>query len=132
MRTPKEARQQLKQALLSNEYTQGYGSLEYIEDENIYNCVLGVACREAMKDGIELITRKLYQSRDIYFDDYGGILPPVVSDWLGFKTPTGKFRQPVNLEGIKSPCNNLINANDWHVPFEKLAELIDHVELTGE
>jgi hypothetical protein len=82
-------------ALRSGNYLQGYGKLEYSDVKDVVrNCCLGVACRVAMANGMELETTAnvdgLVYSRGsvigrlpVSFGLDKNALPYVVAEWLG-------------------------------------------------
>jgi hypothetical protein len=63
--------------LRSNEYTQTTGYLEKAGN----NCCLGVACREAIKEGVDIEVKVV--DGITYFDDCHLDLPMKVQQWLG-------------------------------------------------
>lgn len=132
MKTPAEAREALKKALLSGEYQQCVGVLEKFSEvtNQTYNCCLGVACREYMKDGGKILTENI--NNKIFFiseeSDRGfTTLPLAVMDWLGFATVDGVFQKPIHYKEMS--LKSLISANDSGMSFEEIAELIDEVIL---
>jgi hypothetical protein len=71
------------QALESGEYTQATEALERFDESTNYvgNCCLGVACREAIKHGVNVkVTKGIAVT---YFDDEPSALPHSVMSWLG-------------------------------------------------
>lgn len=79
-------------ALRSGDYKQGTGSLERMDiNEGITHCCLGVACRAAMKAGLEVPVKregqpKGYLGQVTFFgeDANRGALPIEVMKWFGF------------------------------------------------
>lgn len=88
----KERVQLLIDALESDQFTQGIGALERYPDvygENpltrVENCCLGVACRVAMANGLDLPTERVFSDR-VRFADETGFLPWQVREWFEFDT----------------------------------------------
>lgn len=128
-------------ALESGQYAQGQGRLETIwyinEVEFVSHCCLGVLCRIAMADGVELATEKVLLinvERDHYrtlFGDPGrlphaGHPPDAVLDWLLPQYPT----EPVSLLAQRW----LIRMNDsWGHAFVEIAQFLrDRFNLPRE
>lgn len=150
MKTPAEARKHLSEVLKSRKYRQITHVLEQLDNDGniIGNCCLGVACREAMLDGIELLTRIELFTRIVgttppesiedncryctKFDEYKMFLPERVQNYLGFKDKQGTFSNRVCLvinEEIKE-FDSLIAMNDDKIPFDVIADYIEKVELS--
>lgn len=73
-------------ALRSGDYQQGVGQLASrdTDKEPWRYCCLGVACEVAIQDGLKLdVNERLYKK---YYNNEGGVLPPVVRDWYGLPT----------------------------------------------
>lgn len=146
MRTPKEAREHLKKVLKSGKYKQCKHLLEELTPDGkevVGNCCLGVACREAMLDGLELSEKALLNKevdvnnvREVVacttFDNNDETLPHEVKEYYGFATREGFFEQTVILnhpDVTEVRFSNLIQMNDSGLPFEVIADYIDQVDL---
>jgi len=78
----------LAEALESDRYEQGYGSLENHREGVSRLCCLGVACRVAQAGGVEM-TEEVDSSNDVVFDGHDTDLPAKVQDWFGFRSNDG-------------------------------------------
>lgn len=88
----KERVQLLVDALESDQFKQGIGALERFSDafskqplDAVENCCLGVACRVAMANGLDLPTERVFVDR-VRFGDETGFLPWQVREWFEFNT----------------------------------------------
>lgn len=126
-------RRHLVEALRSGEFEQGFGALESIGSDGVRrNCCLGVACRVAIKDGLEIEVLEdpathfrgaPTGSAFTVFDGANGQLPQSVWEWYGFNTPDGRMTRAWH--------DSLIGANDRErLPLPEIADLIEqHTEL---
>lgn len=119
------------EALRSGKYKQGRKALTVIENGVEYDCCLGVACKVAIENGLDLETH--IESKDeedatktlrFYDVKYYGVLPPKVKDWLGLTTEDGVYGV---ASGIHSgnPCDLLASDNDAGQTFEQIAATIE-------
>lgn len=134
----KENIQKWVDALRSGEYVQGYGCLEYTEDDVRKNCCLGVATRVYMKENPEAIDtstengsvidhRKAvgYKTEFHFTEPYESyeedVLPPEVRDWYGLDRDNPKFPDEFGIEARSAiHCNDEENMN-----FNEIADLIE-------
>lgn len=117
-KTPAEAREIVAQALESGEYTQGEKYLEYLEDDKLVHCCLGVATREFMKhESVDIdVQLELGEQGCTTFDCDSVSLCIIVRDWLGFRRSSGSY----DLDQGRTALS--IN-NDNGMPFSEIAEL---------
>ncbi len=81
----KDRIRKLVEALRSGEYTQGIGQLTFIDkDGNEKDCCLGVACKVAIKDGLELSVVRVGDGLAYGTERETGILPSSVREYYGF------------------------------------------------
>lgn len=111
----------LVDALRSRKYNQGFGRLTSITPTGDRDCCLGVACKVAMENGVVLESllgeahcREYKGEGDKQWERME--LPQTVKRWLGFKTVTGCY----------SLANSLAVDNDNHMPFDKIADIIEN------
>lgn len=97
------------EALRSGKYKQGQGYLRF----NDKFCCLGVACDVAIENG--LCVKVDSANKQIYYGGEVGILPQIVSDWLGMRVRTSEF------DGL----NQLTVENDNGSTFSEIADLIE-------
>ena len=124
-------------ALLSGVYTQGTGNMEVKnDDDGVYNdelrlCCLGVLCRVAMAQGIEVpVSNK--DCPETYFgaEEHAGVLPAEVTNVLfgtaGEDDDWDAFRDPyLIMEEGKPECATAADLNDSHAySFEQIAAAI--------
>lgn len=87
-------------ALRSGNFKQGTGSLESWEINedgrvNPRNCCLGVACRVALQNGLDLDVSIWSATPEItMFDGEVGYLPSSVVDWYGFSNMNPALKTP--------------------------------------
>jgi hypothetical protein len=75
-------------ALRSGEYQQTHKVLTQITEDGEFDCCLGVLCKLALQDGIELDIMTIDYSREGMVKTYNGdeALPPnVIRQWAGFE-----------------------------------------------
>lgn len=115
------------EALRSGEYTQGQDALEYVSNNGtILNCCLGVACRVAVKDGLNIEISIKSSART--FDGAGGFLPESVQDWLGIEG-----RNPaldIGRDGVSHGATHLNDTDRW--TFAQIADAFERTYLTDE
>jgi len=99
--TNKERVKLLVDALNSDEFKQGQNRLEVVlNDGEVRNCCLGIACRVAMQNGLELATETL---ESVHGSGFGvtsvtsfegeiNSLPKKVVNWYGFATGDPELR----------------------------------------
>lgn len=119
MKSPDEARLALADALESGEYIQGKSSLCSKVDNIERHCCLGVACREYIRDGGELLVEVSSAEYFYYFNDKVGALPETVRKWLGFRTPIGALKKG----------GSLADKNDAGSSFVEIATIIRNDEV---
>jgi hypothetical protein len=119
----------LAEALESGQYAQGRGVLERVyPDGRVENCCLGVACRVAMANGLELTTSQMVRKYDaeedgalVLFDDESAYPPSKIDEWYGtdlsklMTTRDGPLRTPVNMnDGEKWSFEQIGDAFRYH------------------
>lgn len=82
-------------ALRSGDFKQGKSALERrrLDDNSIEHCCLGVACRVAMAEGLEVEVEDRAFDGVKTFDGEASILPSAVYEWYGFKNGVPSFPQ---------------------------------------
>lgn len=120
-----EARKIWIKGLRSGEYKQCTGNLEVeTPNDGLMHCCLGVACREAIKHGIQLkVEPKTYKAgRDRWatgFNGWTGELPKEVAEWLGVSW-RGAIPNPVGGYWSLTLLNDSAEA-----PFDEIAKIIE-------
>lgn len=127
------------EALRSGEFTQGIGWLERTDKPTgvTKNCCLGVACRVAYRNGVEL--NPLTNFRELVeFDGTSDYMPALVSEWLGLEaktendnsTPSGAWMGNPKLlteDGTECLATEL---NDSHMySFSQIADAFERTYL---
>jgi hypothetical protein len=118
-------------ALRSGKYKQGQKALTVIAGDEELDCCLGVACKVAIENGLELETHTEFKSigfgaeivnKHLRFYDHSsyGTLPTKVAIWLGLSTNDGTYTLP----GNNNSCV-LTSDNDSGVPFDQIAATIE-------
>jgi len=90
----------LAEALESGQYKQGYGHLETHpegDDNTPRLCCLGVACRVAQDNGLEIDVK--VKDHVVFFDGWDGVLPDAVKYWFGFDDCNGAFVNDHEIDG---------------------------------
>lgn len=124
VKTKAARRRHLVKALRSGKYTQGIGCLEaargFFDDATLpgSNCCLGVGCRVAIEDGLDIDVR--VDDEVVRFDGEGGILPRSVMDWYGFATTSGEYRS-----NGRPTASLIYNNDDDRMTFEQIADVIE-------
>lgn len=110
-------------ALRSGDFTQTTGALEELQDDDtVRHCCLGVVCRVALKNGLELdVTNASPIAPMAKFDGEHGYLPQKVRDWLGI---TGRDPQLL-FEGDFHGAAALNDSTDKNLTFNDIADLIE-------
>lgn len=101
------------EALRSGKYKQTTCALE----DHQGSCCLGVACRVAIEQGVDVTTHK-DSNRLTFFEDSRIMIPTAVQNWLRLQTSLGEFSD-VNGE------NSLAGINDDGATFEQIADIIE-------
>lgn len=111
-------------ALRSGDYVQGHGTLEGVgNDGKTRNCCLGVACRVAIKDGlnIKVVTSALWS---FTIDGSSGYLPESVSNWLGIDSDNPRLY-------VDDQQFSAVNLNDYRLfSFDQIADAFERTYLT--
>jgi hypothetical protein len=115
-----ERMQLLVDALRSGEYQQTQGTLE----DKIGNCCLGVACRVAMKHGLN-IQIEIQLNDQTLFDGCDGVLPPSVSSWYGLESADPELILPGNETASATRCND-----NLHLDFNSIAAAFERTFLS--
>ncbi len=82
-------------------------------EQNDKLCCLGVACRVAIENGIDLATGS-YCGNVVTFDSCCSTLPKKVMAWLGLQTDCGAYE-----------CTALSQINDAGASFARIADIIE-------
>lgn len=107
----KERVKLLVDALRSGEYKQGRGHLT----KGDYDCCLGVACKVAIKNGVDLRV-SAYGDQIVTYDGTGAMLPHSAFTWYGFTSA-----DPIITIGDRT--TSAAGHNDEHnTPFDKIAD----------
>lgn len=112
-------------ALRSGKYKQGKG---YLNKENKEFCCLGVACENAIENGLDLKKHLMrafiepnYPIVAFYGEDLAnGTLPKEMCEWLNIE-PFGLFRDKTNL----------VRMNDDGKTFNEIADAIESKEFVA-
>jgi len=122
VKTKKARRRHLVEALRSGEFQQGNGQLERTaSDATPKHCCLGVACRVAMRDGLDL---EVDESRlNTRFDEQQYYAPSSIVEWYGFRSNHG------GRVGCGA-ATDLAHLNDSGLSFAEIADVIE-AELAG-
>lgn len=104
------------EALRSGKYKQTKHMLERPDGSC---CCLGVACRVAIENGVELNAEQVLSGRDdcIAFGGETLSLPKSVQDWLGLKDREGMLQDPLR--------STLSGKNDVGATFSEIADIIE-------
>lgn len=132
----KELVKQWVKALRSGKYKQGRKTLRAKNDEY---CCLGVLC-DIAKGTLHLDWKSEFSDDDPYYiDDYAGILPPLVLDYLGVSNGgeyndvailTDNTKLPANAASRSDGYVYLIDLNDtYNLSFEQIADIIEEAFL---
>lgn len=108
-------------ALLSDEYKQGRKRLTGIKDGVETNCCLGVLCKVAIAQGLDIGVRTMVYGDEqfIDYDSEGSVTPKSVMDWAGMTEGN-----PV-VDDEKYGRNSLAEFNDDGKTFVEIAEIIE-------
>jgi hypothetical protein len=100
-------------ALRSGKYKQGKGKLHDVDDKY---CCLGIACKVAMENGVEL--NKKYNADDLWYtyDGKSTYLPSSVLLWLRLRNGRG---------GCPDYSTDLAAYNDTGITFNQIADIIE-------
>lgn len=118
--------------LRSGRDPQGQGILTRIDMETgeiTGYCCLGVACVQAIEDGLQLeVTHHAGARR---YDNEGGILPPAVYNWYQFTSSPSLDSSPLKiLEGSLPSPFTAVGANDsLRLTFLTIADLFEATYL---
>lgn len=120
--------------LRSGDYKQGNGQLTTIKpDGTEEDCCLGVACKLAVKAGVEIDVRITpawaRQDGHVSYDGCSGLPSQKVLDWLGLKDCNGSFTIP-SRGTDEYRCDlsrtSLATENDLgHKTFKQIANFIE-------
>lgn len=112
-------------ALRSGKYQQGK---TYLQTKNGY-CCLGVVCRVAIADGVELEATESEFDDVVYFGGSAHFLPRQVQEWLGTDTDNVEFRDE-NGDRILATYANDNAARNYS--FNDIANMLEETYLNGE
>lgn len=137
----KENLRKVVAALRSGNYQQGNGALEYKDENGVTrNCCLGVACRVALDNGVELTvvyrTNELLEGDENTYQKIGfrggsswhetNFMPPNVVKWLGLN------HENPQLKSIEQK-GDFQAASRWNDMYDAdFDEIADMFELTFE
>lgn len=109
------------EALRSGKYKQGRSQLADVwEDDEVKYCCLGVACKAAIADGVELEEKQ--KGGSILFNGAISYLPAPVQKWLGVPRDPGLVAD-VGAGPGKRRASTL--NDDYALSFEEIADAID-------
>jgi hypothetical protein len=116
--------------LRSGQFAQGQMRLTRInEDGNQFDCCMGVACKVAVNNGVEV--EVVEDEISVMYDGEEEFLPLSVQDWLGFEG-----HNPVldpNPDSHESAPDGLLHAaeanDDKKWTFEQIADALERVYL---
>lgn len=132
----KENIKKVVDALRSGEYLQGNGALEYVDLEGkTRNCCLGVACRVAVANGVDLLVISSAGSLNLGngqyvdklgFDGMGDFLPNAVMDWLGIPNHS----PALNVVGRFNAVTATMMNDDLKYDFNRIADAFEDTFLS--
>lgn len=125
----KERIKLLVDALRSGEYTQTTGVLEKKTENETSNCCLGVACRVAIINGLELDlgTFNGVDSESITtFDGINDVLPQKVMNWYGFE-----YNSPHVISGSGYKTTAMALNDNEKRNFADIADAFERTYLTN-
>lgn len=114
-------------ALRSGEYTRGTGALTYEAADGSYrDCCLGVACKVAIADGLELPTGKFSGTHTVFYGTRKevAILPPEVRDFFGFESSNPALRLADDTMVFATTLND-----SFGFSFAKIADAFERTYL---
>lgn len=127
-------------ALRSGKYKQGRKALTEIIDDVDFDCCLGVACKVAIENGLEIpvstgtmngiefgdveLPKKKKTLRVYGADRAYGVLPPEVRNWLNLSYGDGRYIGTADLTESYSE-SYLTHDNDHGASFEEIANIIE-------
>ena len=130
----KRIKQMWVDALRSGEYHQGKGALTNIKEDREEDCCLGVLCKLAIKDGLDIaVYPRASGGNHTFYDGASATLPPSVAKWAGIDE-FGTLPETVEVvpeEDDQGPVMNsrvsaLTMVNDAKDgTFEKIATIIE-------
>lgn len=134
----------LVDALRSGQYVQGTNCLEQREaaGEPLKHCCLGVACRVAMANGLDVSAGPVHSSFGVTaFDGEMYVLPKSVAEWYGFVDEKSAYEwngvprvyltpDEQALYAVPNPID-VVSLNDTiHMDFEDIAKAFERTYLT--
>lgn len=128
-------------ALRSGEFQQGRNKLEKSVDDVVLHCCLGVACRVALANGveIEITVKPKADTQDSVTSFHGDstFMPPKVSNWLGLANSgdydeCGWSGNPglVADDGLEYTASTLNDEKGY--TFAQIADCFERTYLTPE
>lgn len=117
-------------ALRSGKYKQAIGYLHLVNETTKAEtfCCLGVACKVAMENGVNLRIATGYSEvmddgkhQVILYNKMASMLPTEVMDWLGVAGPLGRLRKRHVIYTTLSGANDAAK-----LTFPEIADLIDN------
>lgn len=133
----KERVRLLVEALRSGKYHQGNSALEFTDNAGVVrNCCLGVGCRVALENGLEITTgesndfvflgeRKFPKTRFYGPGEWGdsNYMPESVREWFGFASSDPLVSTPD--DGLSASEAN----DDKELSFEEIADAFERTYL---
>lgn len=128
----KERVQLLVDALRSGEYTQTTGELE----RDGRNCCLGVACRVAIKNGLDVAVNIL--DGEVRYDGNGAQLPNSVKAWYDFEGSDPYIQvspddvDEENKDFARTPVYATTANDDFDLDFNKIADAFERTYINAD
>ena len=119
--------------LESGRYAKGTGVLHELEGEEMdlgkdRFCCLGVLCRMAVEEGVEVETENMYDSANpgnvvMGYAEETGMLPRKIREWAGIATCLGSF--PEEEDGYDDLAQLNDASEDWTPVVEAIREYME-------
>lgn len=128
----KERVRLLIQALRSGRFKQGHSVLARVhDDESVSYCCLGVACRVALENGVEMEVRIRKSpggiAKDLIFNGSGGYMPMSVKEWFGFEDTNPLLVKDDGFRDRAAVFNDELGLN-----LEQIADAFERTYLQPE
>lgn len=134
-----ENMRKLVDALRSDTFIQGRNALEReADDGTFHNCCLGVACRVAIADGLNLEIRKADNASNqklTTFDHSRGFMPMKVVNWLGLVETRNEAEWVTNpllfIDDSIGWVTAAVLNDDMGYSFAQIADAFERTYLTN-